>query len=268
VRRAALFALLALAGCGGASNTPEPKPTSTAPVATPRTDVAAIAARARVPVLCWHQIRAQTPSDSAGDRQYIVSPKVLDRQLTALQRAGYHPVSGAQLVAHLARGAKLPAKPVLLTFDDGTQGQYTRALPALKRHHFTATFFVMTVVLGKPGWLSKGEVRALDRAGMEIGAHTWDHHDVRELRGDDYKVQLDQPKRELEKIVGHKVPLFAYPFGVWNARAFPHLGIAGYQAAFQLSDKLDRRQPLWTIRRIIVPEWSGTRLLRELRSDF
>jgi len=221
-----------------------------------------------VPVLCWHQIRAQTAADSASDRQYIVSPAVFARQLDALAKAGYHPVSGEALVAHLARGAKLPKKPILLTLDDGTEGQYTRALPALKAHHFTATFFVMTVVLGKPGWFTKSQVRALDRAGMEIGAHTWDHHDVRALHGDDYKVQFDQPKRELEKIVGHAVPLFAYPFGLYNARAFPHLGIAGYKAAFQLSDDLDRRQPLWTLRRIIVPEWSGPELLRAIKSDF
>jgi hypothetical protein len=91
---------------------------------------------------------------------------------------------------------------------------------------------------------------------------------VRELQGDEYKTQFTQPKADLARIVGHDVPLFAYPFGVWNARAFPHLGIAGYQAAFQLADKLDRRQPLWTIRRIIVPEWSGAELLRQIRSDF
>jgi peptidoglycan/xylan/chitin deacetylase (PgdA/CDA1 family) len=268
VRRAAVLFALALAGCGGAAK-PKPTPTATATATrAPRADAAAIAARAHVPVLCWHQIRAAAPADSARDRQFIVSPQVLDRQLAALEKAGYHAVTGDALVAHLASGAELPPKPVLLTFDDGSVGQYTSALPALQRHHFTATFFVMTVVLGKPGWLSRGQVRALDRAGMEIGAHTWDHHDVRELHGDDYKVQFIQPKQELEKIVGHDVPLFAYPFGVYDTRAFPHLGIAGYQAAFQLSDKLDRRQPLWTVRRIIVPEMSGTQLLRDIKSDF
>ena len=46
------------------------------------------------------------------------------------------------------------------------------------------------------------------------------------------------------------------------------LAAAGYSAAFQLSDKLDRADPLWTLRRIIVPEWTGTRLLQELRRDF
>ena len=73
-----------------------------------------MAARANVPVLCWHQIRAATARDSASDRTYIVSPKTLAAQLGALDRAGYHPVTGPALVAHVALGKRLPRKPVLL----------------------------------------------------------------------------------------------------------------------------------------------------------
>ncbi len=264
--RAAVALVVLLAGCGGAK--PRPHTPTPAPTRAPRTDAAAIAARAHVPVLCWHQIRPQTAADSANDRQYIVSPTVFAQQLGALARAGYHAVSGDQLVAHLARGAPLPRKPVLLTLDDGSEGQFASALPILKRRHFTATFFVMTVVLGKAGWLTKPQVKALDRAGMEIGAHTWDHSAVTGYQGDDYKLQLERPKRELERIVGHRVTLFAYPFGLYKTRAFPHLGIASYAAAFQLSGKLDARQPLWTIRRIIVPQESGAALLKQIREDF
>src|SRR3954464_13407154 len=164
-RQLAVVAALALAGCGGSA----PKPASTpARTPAPRTDAAAMAARADVPVLCWHQIRAATASDSASDRTYIVSPQALAAQLDALDRAGYHPVTGPALVAHVALGKPLPRKPVLLTFDGGSAGQYTRALPLLRRHHFVATFFVMTVVLDKPGWLTSGQVRRLDRASMTI----------------------------------------------------------------------------------------------------
>src|SRR6187200_3400449 len=103
----AVVAALALAGCGGSARkpaaTPSPKRTP-----APRTDPAAMAARAHVPVLCWHQIRAATASDSASDRAYIVSPKALAAQLDALDRAGYHPVTGPALVAHVALGKPLP----------------------------------------------------------------------------------------------------------------------------------------------------------------
>jgi peptidoglycan/xylan/chitin deacetylase (PgdA/CDA1 family) len=228
-----------------------------------------MAARANVPVLCWHQIRAQTAGDSARDRTYIVSPKVLAEQLDALDRAGYHPVTGEALVAHVAIGKPLPRKPVLLTFDDASAGQFTHALPLLRRHHFVATFFVMTVVLDKPGWLTRGQVRRLDREGMTIGPHTYDHHAVSDYSGEDWHTQLVAPAAELRNLVGHPLRLFAYPFGLWRPEAFAHLDAAGYVAAFQLADKLDRSNPLWTLRRIIVPELlSGPELLRQMRRDF
>jgi peptidoglycan/xylan/chitin deacetylase (PgdA/CDA1 family) len=268
----AVLAVLAVvaAGCGGADAVDErradPPPVKRTPA--PRTDPAAIAARANVPVLTYHQIRRPTEADGAQARPYIVSPEAFAEQMSALDRGGYKTVTGDALVSHVARGTPLPRKPVLLTFDDATAGQYTRALPVLRRHRYVATFFIMTVVLGKPDWLSRGQVRALDRAGMTIAGHTWDHKAVPEYSGVQWLKQLDEPKRELEKLVGHPIRLFAYPFGLTDRRAPLQLRRAGFTAAFQLADKLDRREPLFTIRRIIVPGWTGSQLLREMRRDF
>lgn len=235
----------------------------------PRTDVAAIAARANVPVLCYHQIRPLTGGDSAQDRTYIVPPAVLERQMAALERAGYESVSADDVAAHMADGTPLPRKPVLITFDDASAGQYTRGLPILRRHGFKATFFVMTVVLGKPGWLTRGQVRALDRGGMEIAAHTWDHQAVPEYTPDAWRTQLTEPKAELESIVGHAIDVFAYPFGLWNAAAFDQLRQGGVRIAFQLSDALDPTAPLLTVRRVIVgPDVGGGALLKLIRQDF
>ena len=188
--------------------------------------------------------------------------------MRALDRAGYHPVSGEALVAHVTRGRRLPQKPVLITFDDGSQGQYTNALPILRRHDFVATFFVMTVALDKPDWLSRRQVRALDRAGMTIAAHTLDHEPVPHYSGSDWRTELEGPKRELARIVDHPVSLFAYPYGRKSRRAVAPLRRAGYRGAFQLDEKLDRRNPRWSIRRILVPEWTGAELLRKMRQKF
>ena len=260
---------LALSGCGGS---PEPRPAPPRPTASstpaPRTDLAAVAARARVPVLCYHQIRNPTRADDAAARPYIVRPSVFSAQMRALKQAGYTTITGDQLFEHLLRGRPLPDKPVLLTFDDASAGQYTHAFPVLRRHRFKATFFIMTVVLGKPGWLTRKQVRTLDRSGMTIGAHTWDHKAVPEYTDADWQTQVTAPIRDLQRLVGHRVRLFAYPFGLYDSKAIPHLLRAGSRAAFQLADDVDPRHPLWTIRRIIVPELSGRELLREMRRNF
>jgi len=244
---------------GGPRPAPHPRP------ASPRL----IATRDHIPVLTYHQIRNWRPTDGPAARRLITPPGVFAAQMDALDRSGYATISGTRLVNHLLAGVPLPPKPLLVTFDDASQGQYTSALPILRRHRFVATFFVMTVVLDKPGWLSRAQIRRLDRLGMTIAAHRWDHRPVPAYRGDDWRVQLVRPARELGRLVGHRVRLFAYPYGRWTRAAFPKLERSGYLAAFQLAGPMDPRGPRWTIRRIMVaPTWSNGTLLRQLTHSF
>jgi hypothetical protein len=78
-----------------------------------------------------------------------------------------------------------------------------------------------------------------------------------------------RPAQELGLLVGHRVRLFAYPYGRWVRAAFPHLRKAGYRAAFQLAGPMDRTGPQWTIRRIMVsPTWSRATLLNRIDHSF
>lgn len=220
-------------------------------------DPRVVAGRATVPALCYHQIRDFRPSDSAEGRALTTPPAAFARQMDLLDREGWTPISVEQYYEHLTSGAALPPKPILLTFDDASEGHATEVLPVLRRHGFTATFFVMTVVLDKPGWLSREQVRELDRAGMTIGVHSFDHHPVAGYRGADWKEQVEAPKRQLEEIVGHPIRWWAYPYGVWRRPALPRLESAGFAAAFQLEDAPDRDQPLLTLGRVLMVSGGG-----------
>jgi peptidoglycan/xylan/chitin deacetylase (PgdA/CDA1 family) len=228
-----------------------------------------ILARSHVPVLCFHQVRSWRAGDSPSARTIITPPQRFADQIAALARAGYTTISPDQLLMYLQSGVRLPDRPVLLTFDDASQGQYTTALPVLVKHRFTATFFVMTVVLDKPNWLSRDQVRDLHRRGMTIGAHTWDHHPVTGYSGTQWRTQLIEPARELSRLTAAPVRYFAYPYGVWNRAALPDVASAGYQAAFQLSERQDASRPLLTIRRILaVSHLDGPALIRQLTHAF
>jgi len=156
---------------------------------------------------------------------------------------------------------------VLLSFDDSQGSQVSEGLPQLDRRSMTATFFVMTVVLGKTGWMSRDDLRRLDAAGMSIAAHTWDHHRADGYTAADYPVQFDQPRQLLEHVLRKPVRHFAYPYGAWNTAEFAPLRTAGYATAFQLSDTaMDPQEPLHTLRRILVNStWSGSDLLTQLK---
>ncbi|MBO3130581.1 polysaccharide deacetylase family protein [Dermatophilus congolensis] len=220
------------------------------PTNTPGTP-AQMAARTIVPVLCYHQVRDWTSEDTEYTRSILVlPPDRFSAQLDAIKNAGYTTISGDQYHQHITTGAPLPPKPVMLTFDDGKDNQHAHAFRILKEKGMTGTFFIMTVVIGNNGWVTKANIKEMADAGMTIGAHTWDHHRVDQFTQSQLQQQLLGPRQTLEKITGKPVLDLAYPYGVWDADGADLVKKAGYRAAYQLQDKpVDPTRPLYTIRR-------------------
>ncbi|MDP4251898.1 MAG: polysaccharide deacetylase family protein [Bacteroidota bacterium] len=230
---------------------------------------AVILKKKQIPVLCYHQIRDWKPADSKTSRTYIVPPVAFATQMKMLADSGYHSVSPDQVYAYLITGAALPPKPIMLTFDDTDLDQFTIAYPEMKKYGFKGVFFIMTVSLGRKHYMSKDQVRQLSDEGHSIESHTWDHHNVKKYSGNDWVTQIDKPTKELESITGKAIRYFAYPFGLWNTAAIPELKKRGFLAAFQLNEKLDQTDPLYSLRRIIVPgTWNGSVLHNWIQRDF
>lgn len=246
----------------------DPKPAAP-PVTAVSVDAATVMARKEVPILCYHQIREWRETDSKTAQNYIVPVQTFRDQLKMLADSGYHTILPDQLYAYLTTGAPLPSKPVMLTFDDTDLEQFTVATPEMNKYGFKGVFFVMTVSLGRPHYMSKAQVKELSDSGHTIGSHTWDHHNVKQYQGQDWITQIEKPSKQLESITGKPVTYFAYPFGLWNPQAIPQLKQRGMIAAFQLSGKRDINDPLYTIRRIIVPgAWKPATLQSWIKKSF
>jgi peptidoglycan/xylan/chitin deacetylase (PgdA/CDA1 family) len=91
-----------------------------------------------------------------------------------------------------------------------------------------ATFFVISGRLGLGGFLSRAQVRALDRAGMDIGDHTAHHVDLTTIDDAHLKMETAGSRRALEKQLGHPVYWFCYPFGAQDARVAQAVKDAGF----------------------------------------
>ncbi len=232
-------------------------------------DAAAIMAKPQIPILCYHQIRDWRPTDSKTAKDYIVPVQAFKDQMKMLADSGYHTISPDELINYLVYGGPLPSKPIMLTFDDTDLPQYTIAKPEMDKYGFKATFFIMTVSLGRPNYMTREQVKELAEAGHTIGSHTWDHKNVKKYTEADWAIQIDKPTRQLEAITGKPIKYFAFPFGLWSGEAIPKLKERGFTAAFQLSTKRDEKEPLYTIRRIIVPgSWSTGTLGRYMKHSF
>lgn len=245
---------------------------ATGRISVANVSAATVLARPEVPILCYHQIRDWRGSDSKGAKDYIMPVANFKEQMQMLADSGYHTILPDQLYAYLTTGATLPTKPIMLTFDDTDLDQYTVAAPEMEKHGFKGVFFIMTVSIGRHGkqpYMDKAQIKDLSDRGHAIASHTWDHHNVKKYQGQDWVTQVEEPTQKLEEITGKPIQFFAYPFGLWNPQAIPELKKRGMVAAFQLADKRDLQDPLFTIRRIIASGyWSTKTLASGIRNSF
>lgn len=232
-------------------------------------NAATIFSKKEVPILCYHNIREFSSTASGDIKTYTVKPDNFAAQMKALSAAGYHTILPNELYEYLVHDGPLPDKPVMITFDDTREEQYTIGTTEMKKYGFKGVFFVMTVSINRPKYLSKEQIKTLSDSGNIIAAHTWDHHMVTKYSGEDWNIQLNKPKVKLEEIIGKPVTYFAYPFGLWNPTVIPEIKKSGYQMAFILSTKRDPNEPLYTIRRIIVSgTWTTDGMIKAMESSF
>lgn len=228
-----------------------------------------VAKKQEVPILCYHRIRNGLASDGANMKTYSVSPSQFAAQMKALHDNGFQTISPEQLYNYLANNGKLPPKPILITFDDTREEHYRIGAAEMKKYGFKGVFFIMTVSINRPGYMTKTQIKNLSDNGHTIGVHTWDHHLVTKYKGTDWDIQLVKPKKLLENITGKPVHYFAYPSGIWDKTAISKIKNSGYRLAFILSTRRDSDEPLYTVRRIIVGgSMSTTGMLKSIQASF
>jgi peptidoglycan/xylan/chitin deacetylase (PgdA/CDA1 family) len=229
-----------------------PPTATTVPTATP--SPIPVGERKWIPIFCYHHIRDWEKSDAEDDRAYIVEPKDLEAQLEWLKEEGYTSVDTQQVYDYYAFGKPLPLKPIMLSFDDNDDNQYENALPLLEKYGFKGVFFIMTVTIGQPNYMTEEQIKDLSTRGHDVQPHTWDHHLVTGYETqEEWDKQIGWPKETLEKIVGKETPFFAYPFGVYDSASAEKIKSYGYKAAFKLNEIMDdTTDPLFAIKRYIA----------------
>jgi peptidoglycan/xylan/chitin deacetylase (PgdA/CDA1 family) len=238
--------------------------TATAINKSNKADNATILAKQQVPILCYHHI-----TNKVAPALYTVSIDAFNAQLKILADSGYHTVLPEDVYNYLNYNAPLPSKPVMLTFDDTRVEHYTVAAAEMKKYNFKGVFFIMTIAIGKPNYMSSEQIKTLHDEGHTIGSHTWDHQNLKKLPGAEFVNQIDKPKQKLESITGAPIVYFAYPFGLWGDSAVAELKKRDTKAAFQLTDKRKEGDAIYTIRRMIVPGgMKPQNLLKYMRSSF
>lgn len=186
-----------------------------------------------VTVLCYHRL-------GPGQSKMIVSPQRFEEQMNFLAANGYQVVRLSDLQAFMDGERALPAKSVVITFDDGYESMHRHAFPVLQRLGFPATMFVYSDFIGARDALTWPQMEEMVRSGLvDLQAHSKSHRNLAE-RGqgeseEAYRRALDlellAPRRVLEgRLAEHgvRVNQFAYPFGSANAAVLDAMQRAEY----------------------------------------
>jgi peptidoglycan/xylan/chitin deacetylase (PgdA/CDA1 family) len=199
------------------------------------------AEKKKVPILMYHSI-----SDHATPKfkQFTVSPKLFAEHMAYLHQHRYTPMTVTQFAAALSqRGARLPERPVILTFDDGFADFYTEGLPVLRGYGFAATLYIATAFInGTSRWLQRegetarpmltwDQLSEISASGIECGGHSHSHPQLDTLSQTEAYGEIVQSKRLLEQHLDQDVASFAYPFGYHTASIRQQVQEAGYTSA-------------------------------------
>ena len=208
----------------------------------------------------YHDVVADLPPRPVpGEKRGVGTSDIQASQFRAqmgyLKAKNYQSISVEEFKAAQAKGTKIPANTVVITFDDGYEGNFKQAYPVLKEMGFKATFFLTQYVRGpdpgnrndpaiasdyiedplKPGTyhlkqyhphLSIEELKTMaaetgadGKPLFEFGAHTLTHGDLSKMSPDDARREMRGSKDLIENMLsdfGVRVKYLAYPEGRYS----------------------------------------------------
>lgn len=176
-------------------------------------------ARRGVNILMYHSISGEPGPTS-------IPPATFKVQIETLAACGYQAVSLADF-ADWHGGGDLPARPVVITFDDGFADFAEHAAPVLATHGWSATVFLPSGRLGGcEGWyganaaprplMTWDQVCTLAKVGIEFGGHSVTHADLTALTPDKLEDEVRRCRDEIGARLGQAPTSFAPPYGHAN----------------------------------------------------
>lgn len=238
-------------------------------------------------VLNYHDIIEEEERVPPFDR-IAVNKEHLDEHFAWLKKNNYHVISVQDLLDAQKGDKPLPAKSVLLTFDDGYQSFYTRVMPLLKKYKYPATLAVVGTWLEQqnvPGvkpLMTAAQIREVMDSGLvEVASHTYDlHHGISanpqgneqsavtarlySAEYDEYEndesyrkrifQQVAKSSEQLFQVLGKRPRVMVWPYGEYNAIALEAAKMAGMRLTMGLNDGVNNLADLTVMKRMMITD--------------
>ncbi len=224
-------------------------------------------------ILLYHAVSDIPPS--MDPVRLNVPPALFEQQVDWLKKQGYLFLSFDEALKMLRAEHPIPAKAVLITFDDGFSDIWKHAFPVLERREVPMTLFVVPQFIGTESpfpWLDNAasfgrpltweELKQLSQERLvSIGSHGWSHRALGSLSTEEQLQEARQSRELLNQQLGLPVRWFAYPYGCkgsYSSQTTESLKQTGYEAACSNLMGTNRSgDSLWEMKRTRIG-WEDT----------
>jgi peptidoglycan/xylan/chitin deacetylase (PgdA/CDA1 family) len=214
-----------------------------------------------VPILEYHVLGR--PQGEVPYPDLYVPRASFRKQMDWLDEQGYEAVTLEQVEEAWYHGGTLPAKPIVISFDDGYRPQYTFALPTLSKHGWPGVLNLKA----EGSDLYESNVEAMLVAGWELAAHTINHSDLTTLEGKALEEEVAGSRRLLQDEYGVPVKNFCYPSGRFDSTVIAAVEAAGYVGATTEIPGLATKDHPYELARIeVLGSWTVNDLAEALQS--
>ena len=204
-----------------------------------------------LPVLMYHSVKP------GGVGKDSITPQEFEKDLKFLRDSGYTSITVSDLLNFVDGAATLPAKPIMLTFDDGFYNNYKYVYPLLKEYDMRIVMSIIAHATDKftrrpsksesYSHITWGQLNEMISSGhVEVQNHTFDMHSNKtgrvgctQKKGEsfeDYKKALcdDLIKAQVLicELTGKLPTSYAYPYGKYNDNTVTVLKECGFRASF------------------------------------
>jgi len=188
-----------------------------------------------IPVMMYHWIYTDDDAPDSADTNYLHADK-LEAQLKWLVENDYYFPSYLELAAYIKGEHSLPAKSVVLTFDDGEEGFLEHGIPLLNKYKVFATSFVIGDRERTPKLLYDYTSEYVTFQSHSYGLHNDGNNNIG--RGGriydlDHAALVDDARKMQDMLGGYVA--FAYPYGDVSDAAPDALKEAGVECAFTIN---------------------------------
>lgn len=201
-------------------------------------------------ILMYHKV-----SDNVCDA-LTVNTDQLNQQFGYIRAKGYRCLSFAELKQLYDAGQPIPAKSVIITFDDAYLNNKSYLLPLLEKHQLKASIFSPLAHLGTNNVWDGGseplmDIETVKQVGslsfIELGIHSYAHQNYKHLSPEEIDEDLRLCDNWLEQHELKTVKVLAYPYGGThrkkpesNAKVKQILARHGYWFGLRIGNRINR----------------------------